>query len=359
MTVKAIIFGFIVALLFGFEAHIAHRDLFVKEVSKQVVKISGDVFKSDYDGLVYFQTNTTSFSLIEDDDFHVAEYCGALERNVQYCQWHEIRNKHTRRVRNTTYTYYTYSYYKGWSHTQINSLFFNNRIYINPYVESIPELTMRKPVQTGAYMLDNTLGLHGKKVRLHPHNQQILQFDGSPMSKTFQYAGRGIFYREYERGILGKMLSIATFFDTDNADRFDWCTPGDTRVWFEYWAPESVSVVGLKIGNEITSKEIRGFRVGAASSKNVTVKDLLKANTSWFPVIMMWVMRVALVAYVIYEFYHNRNMVFPSLGFGIFLISIAHANQICDKLDKWHVTLGAATIAGLTGGFGHYLIEAN
>ena len=343
----SILISVITGLSFAFETHMYRRDLIFNQIAKTVKTINGDVYTDNVDGLVYFKTNYTRFNLVSDNDFKVSEYCGELYRNVQYCQWQEVQHSHTIRHGNDTETYYTYTYHKGWYSTPISSLFFHNHIYVNPYVDIVPEVANRKPIQAGAYMLDNTIGLHGRRERLAPHSQQILQFENSQMARTFEYAGRGIFYRSYESGVLGKLLKIATFFDTENADRLDWCTPGDTRVWFNYWAPPRVTVVGEKNGNTITSKEVKGYKIGAAHSSNKSVKDIVKANASWFPTIMKWVTRVALVGIAFHQYSRKWGSFGMTLAMEVLLFCFSHSEKYCNMIETWYINLGASLIAGL------------
>lgn len=228
----------------------------------------------------------------------------------------------------------------------INSFLFHNPMYLNPKVNEVMPVNHRKPIHAGAYVLDNTIELHGTRDIFMPHNEQVMEYANTSMSESFKYTRKGIFYREYERGTIGKILNFATFFDLGNMGRFDYCTPGDTRVWFEYFAPKSLTVLGKKKGDMITSTVFEGYKIGAALSSDESLSKIVKANFSCFPTIMKWLLRVVLL-FIIFTGYESMFASFLSLGLVIFVECFAYQANISDFISRWYKNLLASCISGI------------
>ena len=344
---KALAFfaGIFAAIVFMLETHITTRDIFFNKISAKTKNINGNVSSDNINGLVYFKTNHTRFNTISDKDFKVSEICGELHRNVQYCQWQEVSEAHTKGNGSNSETYYTYTYHKGWVSSPINSLFFHDKkVHVNPYVDPIPDVTNREPIKAGAYTLDNTIELHGERKILSPRSQELMQFEKSDMRRAFEYAGRGIFYRSYRKGSLTNLLKIPTFFDTYNADNFDWCTPGDTRVWFTYWAPPKVTVIGEKNDNTITYKEIDEHKIGDAHSDDISLRDIVGANAPSSPTVWLWIMRIILVIIAICQYNTNINAFVWLVAMEFLLFCISHTNMCCVMIDRWFIKLSIILI---------------
>ena len=348
----SIFIGIVTTLSFVLETHLTVHEILFNKIAKKTKKVDGDVFPDKDYGLVYFKTNYTRFNTISDEDFKVSEKCGELHRNVQYCQWHEVPIAHT--IDNGSYseTYYTYTYYKGWENSPINSDFFHSIRYTNPRIDLIPETTKRQPIQAGSYMLDSTIELHGGRIRFSPQKHQILKFVESDMGMTFEYVEGGIFYRSYKKGPITNLLEIPSFLDTTNTDMIDWCTPGDTRVWFTYWAPPQVTVIGEKNGNIISYKEIDGHKIGAAHSDDMSLKDMVGINVSSFPVDMMWILRIIFVGIVIFQIkFIGDDATLGTFFMGIFLFCITNFKWFCKKIDGWFIKSCLSLLAGFIMAF--------
>ena len=219
----------------------------------------------------------------------------------------------------------------------------------------MPEVVVRKPIHAGTYVLDNTINLHGSRTVLFPHNEQLMGYANSSMEKTFKYAGKGIYYREYQRGTLSKLLNIATFFDLSNLISYEWCTPGDTRIWFEYFAPPKLAVVGKKNGDMITSVEVEGYKIGAASGDDISLSDIIKANFSWIPSIFKWIIRVALF-FLVFTGYESMEYTFVALGLVVVVDAVAHSVAVSMFISRWFKNLFASSLAGLALYLLHSLI---
>ena len=292
--------------VFYFNTSYLTRRYVLNKVRAQVVTIPGDSYVPKFnDQFVYFNTNHTRFPTITDEEFDIGRTCGRLKRSVQYCQWQEFTTTHSHKEGNNTVTEVRYHYHKGWVDHQINSFFFNNPMYNNPTVETVPQIEYTKDFNAGSYVISKELPVSGSYSKLVPDNGQVLSFTNSFQGRKFRYAGRSIFYREYERGFLEKVLNVATFFDVDNCDHFDWCTPGDTRVWFSYWAPNSLSVIGKKEENVIVPTTYEGYDIGNAASGYVSVKDILYRNTmTGYPFVIF---NVLMIIAIIYNWFAHKD----------------------------------------------------
>ena len=286
---------------------LSNRYSVLGEIKADVIKIPSDKNSSNIDGrIVYFQSGNVSYQTINEPDFGFSVNAGRLRRRTQYCQWHE--SAYTTRYKDShgnerTEVYYLY--HKGWSNYQINSLFFHNPAYYNPPVSEVPDFLYSRPFTAGVYTINPSMGVSGSYSRVLITNEQLLDFEGSFMSREFQYAGRNIFYRQYQKGFLEKLISIATFFDVENADKFDWCTPGDTRTWFEQWNPNFVSVLGQINHNKIDMTNIKGYPIGNVGSGYQEIRKLVASNLSWFPVIAALILHICIAAYIVYDIYVN------------------------------------------------------
>ena len=286
------------------------------EISATVITIDGDHYNQSYnDQLVYFQTNNTKYLPIYDRDFNLNVYGARLKRTTQYCQWDEMRIAETEEINNVTYTNYRYVYFKKWSLYHIPSLLFHNPLYNNPNVDMIPNMEYSSQFYAGDYVVDEGIPTNGRDLVVSFDNQDILDFEESELSKTFQYYGRGIFYREYKKGTLGKIISTITFFDTENYDRIEWCTPGDTRTFFRVWAPDSVSVLGKKVNNTIKPVLINNFNIGSVQPGIASISDLVNDSLPTFTLFMFLILNLGCIVFIFYDLYKNGFSLYFALTY--------------------------------------------
>ena len=138
--------------------------------------------------------------------------------------------------------------------------------YINDYVAVMKGRFTAEDVTVFIYTTPISKLTHTVIVKYEPQNQwstlenkynnlveSLKKKYGEPSDSVWEVNNSGDPEHELKMG----RARIMTFFDTDNADTYDWCTAGDTRVWFDYWAPSRVTVTGYKEGQHITSKEIK------------------------------------------------------------------------------------------------------
>lgn len=299
-----LIFGFSITF---FECFCSRRTQILKQLSTQIIPINGDILEpttgEDY---VYYQTENMAYPILTDSLFEQSMQCGSLERKVQYCQWVEVRHSQTIKRGNKTITKYYYTYHKQWLRYQLSSLFFHNPIYFNPTVPTVPDLTISgNSTKAGVYNISPDMTLVGSRSYFYPSENDILNFEKSAASSEFQYAGKGIFYSSYERGFLEKILRVAQFFDL-KSDLIDWCTPGDRRVWFEIWKPNSTTVVGSRFDGTIEPFIFHDYKIGSVHSGEIELNEVLKDNTSGFPTVMKWILRALIVFYFAVSIYDGR-----------------------------------------------------
>lgn len=291
-----------------FESYCSRRTKLFSHLSSKFNTINGDIYEpttnNDY---VYYHTNNMHFQTIKDPLFDISQECGILERNVQYCQWVEVvHSKTTVDSNNNSKTTYHYTYHKQWLHNQISSLFFKNPLYFNPQVPIIPSLSFRSSnIQAGAYIISPTMTLLGGYQKVVPEGSQIQNFEENKKVTDFQYAGSGIFYSSYKRGILDQLLRIGQFFDLQG-DIVDWCTPGDRRVWFKAWKPSDATVVGKRLNNSIQPFIYQEYKVGSVQPGEIPLNDAVKGNTSGFPTVMMWLIRFSIIFYFLVTLNNNK-----------------------------------------------------
>lgn len=320
------IFGFLIASSFFFELYTCRRSNIFSNLEKYVTEASSDNYDPELeDKVLYMKSNSPKYKFISDEDFLISQECGQLIRKVEYCQWKEISQSNTYERDGRTETNYTYDYYKVWSSTQINSLFFNSLRYHNPSVPEIPTFTFNQPMTIGVYTVDNSIQYHGSKQIFYPDDFQINNFLKSSMARAFKYHGRGVFYSEYQNGFIENALNILTFFDLEHKNDIQWCTPGDRRVWFEYWAPSTVTAVGLMNNHVLESYEFEGFSIGAVQTGEVSLNSILTSNTSMFPTIMKWLFRSGMVIYLAFLF--NEENQIPSFQLIMAIIVIVFGNM--------------------------------
>ncbi|EAX85706.1 hypothetical protein TVAG_444860 [Trichomonas vaginalis G3] len=318
-----ILFVYTTSCIFA-EFMCSKRTVIINEITKQVHQISDNADPSSIPNgqLVIFNTKDTLYNLVQDPDFGLAEYCGELTRKVQYCMWTEL--EHSETINNVTH--YSYTYHKMWTHRPINSLFFHNPTYHNPSVEIIPERSFHNQMKAGTFFLSDSLSYSGSTDTLHPHNQQIVQFQNSPYAKQFQFAGRGIFYSTYKDGYLETLLKVGQFFDLGSRGYSEWCEPGDRRVWFEYWAPEQVTVIGKAMNGLILPVSLYDYKIGSAISGFVTTRDAIANNFSIIPTIFKWVMRASISGLILY--FLSQNIQFNYSYFGLIIAGIILAQPM-------------------------------
>ena len=344
----SIILGLVFGLTCGFTAYLLRRKGIFIEILNNYVPIRGDVYDDGHNGrFVYFTTNSTKYPILTDPDFQIRKQAGRLRRQTQYCQWQETKICHDETdadgIQHSDCKYY---YHKGWVPYQVNSLFFHNPIYHNPTVDDVPDMLFRDDFVAGKYIIDRSMGVSGSFYRVAPDNQQINEFmRNSYYSRTFRYAGRGIFYREYQRGFLEQVIHVATFFDLSNADHFDWCKPGDTRTWFEAWSPDSVSVLGNKTANKIYLSEFQGFPIGNAGAGLRTPHQLIQANASWFPTIITIGLHLFIIGFIIYDLYKHHFTLYY-ISFYLIAFSLSCVPSIYEQLTSYTIQiLYALTLA--------------
>lgn len=339
-----LIFGFIITF---FECYCSRRNQLFNQLSTQIVEINGDYLQptfSDKD-YVFYHTSNMKYSTVEDPLFGISHDCGFLDRKVQYCQWVEVQHSETIEKGNKTYTKYYYTYHKQWLHHQVTSLFFHDRIYHNPTVPTVDEVTIRGfDTKAGAYKIGQDMILKGSKNYLYPDVDDIVTFERSEISSDFKYSGKGVFYSSYQRNLFEKILRAAQFFDM-KSDLVDWCTPGDRRVWFEVWEPKNATIVGARFDGMIDLFEFNGYKVGAVFSGDVGLKKALMTDTSSFPDIVMWILRILLVVFFGASVYNHTPDFF---GLAAFVFCIVLGNIVPNKvkMNIWR-NLSLSAICGL------------
>lgn len=308
-----------------FESFVSRRARIFKQLESQILPIDGDNYNKQGTGdYIYYQTDDMKYSKVHDDHFGVSDTCGLLARQVQYCQWVEVQHSHSERVGNYTYTRYYYTYHKEWRHHQISSLFFHDRFYHNPSVPTIPEVSLRSSnIQAGAYSIHPNMTLSGPKNYYYPSEREIFAFEDSSAFGDFKYAGKGIFYSAHQRSTLEKILRIKHFFDL-KSDLIDWCTPGDRRVWFEVWNPNTTTVIGVQSLQSIEPFTYDKYKIGSVISGNVPLGAAIKNNSSSFPTIMKWIFRIAIIIYFVCTASENRPDFGTVSGLIIFIAIINH-----------------------------------
>ena len=234
---------------------------------KSTILEADDIQRSSYtNGMrIYFNTSSIHYSKLSDDEFGITINGGFLSRKVEYCQWTESSiSKEREDSDGNKHTEYEYYYTKIWSSHQISSFFFHNPGYSNPHVTNIPRYDYHGKISTNLYQIAKNLSTDEDNSQILKLNKgQKRSFKQSDESSEFQYIGKGIFYRPFHPSFLRQVIQVASIFDTKSHTlSLNSCEPGDTRVWFEFWAPSSVSILGERNGNVIQPFVDNGVKFG-------------------------------------------------------------------------------------------------
>ena len=244
------------------------------------------------------------FGTVHDPAFELSVPGMKLQRNTEYCQWHEISNEvcetcSRRKNDGKTETYSCncqrrYHYIKRWSSYRINSLFFNQPgAHYNPQRDPYPTETflsrnakLLMTESTGENKVDSKtatpigIRLHRdllKQVKSHSHRFKPLSpydkelhgfaqsiayyghedtnrgglFGSSNPAGTrvdrFVYAGDGYFFSPYEEGLSTTLLKKfaqwmeGSILDYQLGDLWPSCTAGDIRISYDIYAPKTLS----------------------------------------------------------------------------------------------------------------------
>jgi hypothetical protein len=87
------------------------------------------------------------------------------------------------------------------------------------------------------------------------------------------------------------------------------CEPGDVRIRHYVFAPEAVTVLGMKNGNVLKEGLINGFRIGAVESGNKTLKQLFQTQTrAYFDELFLpRIVFIVLTVIVVFKMVHQRT----------------------------------------------------
>lgn len=201
--------------------------------------------------ILFLNSNNHMYDLVTDPEAYISEYCGMLKRNFETCMWQESQNK----------TYYE----KKWVSKPVVSDHFVDKRYVNPKISLQNSISFKTTgISTGRFRISNDLKFltHNWK-KLYPTQYQINQFMQSHFANEFRYFNNGYFY---------------THPDHNNLDQQsdDVCIPGEKRMFFEYWAPEEMSIVGEYQHGFIINTKYLGQNYGLVAEGKLNLNQLLK-----------------------------------------------------------------------------------
>lgn len=257
--------------------------------------------------LIFFHYENLSHRLFTDDEFMINSQCSEFSRRVEYCMWKEFEET----ILSSSSTEIFYVHKRFWSKDPIDSTTFKCQNYKNPYVEIIPELNLKSDISTKYFNISEKMPLYGERTIINFHLQQLREFVDSPYSDEFKYAGYGLFYSEISK--MKKSLM----------QRIGLCNVGDRRVWFECWAPKSITVIGKYENGEILPIDFKGIKIGSINSGILSLKETLHVHISPWSSELKWYLRIFVLYNAIMFLSAKKkddNFTFSIIFYSIFII---------------------------------------
>ncbi|KAH3760562.1 Transmembrane protein 43-like [Pelomyxa schiedti] len=262
-TVAAALLALVSLVFFFSEKRYHDAEVAFATLEPVDVTTSDMTMLSLYEGqLVHFSSsNLHILNTVEDPEFGIT-FPGSFQakRHTEYCQWVETSSTTTEKdrdgneVKTTTY-YYT----KSWVYRPINSYLFDQPFaHFNPQDDPFPTITLPHPavVVSGKFHLPAPLvaKIRGPESDVLWARDQLQGFQISLAAKmSFAYIpSTGYFLSRYNAGTnwmqYAGMFLEGTLLDFQLGDFLGACTPGDIRVRYTTFAPDSVSVIGKMLG---------------------------------------------------------------------------------------------------------------
>lgn len=287
-SVKNVFFGFIlvigsVFLLFWNEGRAIKTYQSLKEGASLVVSISPDSRKSEHEGkLIHFSGDAKTPSVLTDVDFGVAVNALKLNRIVEVFQWEEDSQSTTKeKFGGGTDTTTTYTYSKKWSDTLIDSSSFQEKeLHQNPSTKRFENKEwFAENVSVGSYSIPNAL---------------LASLTGYvPFTITQEMLSSLPYGTQEKLELEGNMIYYQTEKNSDPSI-------GDTRIKYEYIAPQKLSVISQQSGDSLVPFESKNSRtISMIQLGNHTAKEMFDTAIS-SNVTVTWIIRAAgtLVMYI-------------------------------------------------------------
>ncbi len=280
-SVKNVFFGFILVIgsifiLFWNEGRAVKTDQSLREGASLVVSVNPDTKTPDHEGkLIHFSGDAKTPSTLTDVDFGVGTNALKLKRIVEMYQWDEDTQSSTReKLGGGTETTTKYTYSKKWSDTRIDSSSFKEKeAHQNPVEKRFQNKEwLAENVSVGSYILSNEL---------------LESLSGyTPFTITEEMLSTLPYSTQEKLELDGNMIYYQTLSSAEPS-------VGDTRIKYEYIAPQRLSVISKQTGDTLVSYPTKNNRtISMIQLGEHTAKEMFDTAIS-SNVVMTWIIRGA------------------------------------------------------------------
>ncbi len=320
-SVKNVFLGFILVigsifLLFWNEGRAVKTDQSLKEGASIVVSVNPESKEQVNDGkLIHFSGVAKTPSTLTDIEFGVGVNALKFQRIVETYQWEEDSKSETKeKLGGGTDTTTTYTYAKKWDDSLIDSTSFQEKeAHQNPTSKKFENKEwFAENVSIGSYVLSKELleSLSGYQ----------------PFTITQEMLSSLPYATQEKLGLTGNMIYYQASTSSEPVI-------GDTRIKYEYIAPQEISVVVKQSGESLIPYTTKNGRtISMIQLGSHSAKEMFDAAVSG-NIMMTWIIRAAgsIIMYI-----------GVSLVFGV-LPTVASVIPFAGRL----VGAGVSMIAGL------------
>lgn len=276
------VFGAIV-LLFWNEGRAVKTEQSLKEGLSVVVSVATDKIDVRNEGkLIHFSGLAKVLSVLADGEFGVSGSSLKLKRVVEVYQWKEdSKSKTVEKLGGRTETTTTYTYSKTWSNNLIDSSHFREaELHQNPTQKLFADKEwISEGVTVGAYTISKDMISTLSGYQTLPISQEMLDVQTTTAPAQLQLVDNTIYYQTKD----------ATIPEI-----------GNTRIHYEYVAPQNISVVYKQSGGILlpyvtkNGETISMIQLGKLSSEEM-FKNAQESNKT-----MTWILRIVgiLIMYI-------------------------------------------------------------
>jgi len=260
-----------VVLLFWNEGRAVKRHKALKAGEAAVVSVSSDEVTVANEGkLIHITGLAETGETLFDKEFGVQVNAIKLKRNVKMYQWHEKKeSKSKKNVGGSKTTETTYSYYKSWSESTIDTSSFKKpEGHENPEMTYKNELFTAKDVTLGAFSLSGSLVA------------KISSFEPFPLDSSVKDIP------DYLKEIL--KVHGDGFYSGDNPGNPQ---VGDMKISFQIVNPVAVSIVSVQSCETFKPYQAETGSVELLQTGTFTAQQMFEAAKSQNKM-MTWILRL-------------------------------------------------------------------
>ncbi len=263
---------FIVEIIFGLIAFICAFPFLWKNEARSVnciktiregkkIVISVPVEKIDplnNEKLVHVSGRVTTDEILKDKLFGVQEKVLKLKRIVKMYQWHERKEeKNSTRTDSTTTTTITYSYYKDWSDSLIDSSKFKIATeHSNPLVMTYESLELISPcIRMGAFKVGECFIKEIQSFLPYPLSRKNFEAMDEKLKKDYKFI-QGKYYRG----------------DVENPK------VGDLCIAYETIRPTEISIIGRQTQGSIEEYNLKNGTIKLLQPGRLNAAEMFEAS---------------------------------------------------------------------------------